>query len=181
MIEITVTAPDWPLVDSLQLYISPYQRFISEWRDQDTQEKILILIYRPVQASLWNISHCSFFPWEEILMVWVVNVLKCEDGNCDRMIDRPVYSDRKHVTMQQSAIMTWQFIPKLAFSSATHSKVHAFSSQKEYVQLDHSIIRQMGKPPRFLITQQTSLACKRVWSGLGCAIYIVCDIIIIVV
>ncbi len=61
-----------------------------------------------------------------------------EDVNSDQMIDRPVYSDRVCVTIQQSGPVKTQlcdvivlYVPKLASSSTKHSKVCTFPSPKE--------------------------------------------------
>ncbi len=58
-----------------------------------------------------------------------------EDVNSDKMIDRPIYSDRVRVTMPQSGPLKKQLcdVPKLAYSSTTHSKMCTFSSPKEYI------------------------------------------------
>ncbi len=57
-------------------------------------------------------------------MNWSEEECVYEDVTCDKMFDMPVHLD---------TIMTWKYVPKLAYSSATQVKLNTFPSQKEYI------------------------------------------------
>lgn len=52
------------------------------------------------------------------------------------MIDRPVYIDMMCVTAQKDAIMTWQYAPKLAFSTATYNHFSSHTFRRYYMQVN---------------------------------------------
>ncbi len=62
-----------------------------------------------------------------------------EDVNCDKVIDRPIYSDGVCVTLRQSGPLKTQLYDVIVCPKACllfyyiHSKVCNFSSPKEYI------------------------------------------------
>ncbi len=58
-----------------------------------------------------------------------------EDVNCGKMIDRSVYSVCNYATERplKTQLYDVMYVPKLAYSSTTHSKVSTFSSPKEFI------------------------------------------------
>ncbi len=64
-------------------------------------------------------------------------MLTLMDVNCDKMIDRSVYSDNVCESMQQSGplntLLCDVIVCPKTYSSTTHSKVCTFSSPKEYI------------------------------------------------